>query len=66
MSKIGDSVGKRAALWLQDLLFDYEVLSERAARLPFLGVKGTTGTQASFLELLNGDHHKVLSRLGLV
>jgi len=53
------TVGKRATLWLQDLLFDYEQLSERANRLPFLGVKGTTGTQASFLELFNGDHHKV-------
>jgi adenylosuccinate lyase len=52
-------VGKRATLWLQDLLFDYEQLSERANRLPFLGVKGTTGTQASFLELFNGDHNKV-------
>jgi len=53
------TVGKRATLWLQDLLFDYHDLSERTAHLPFLGVKGTTGTQASFLELFNGDHQKV-------
>jgi adenylosuccinate lyase len=53
------TVGKRAVLWMQDFVLDYEDLSHRIAHLPFRGVKGTTGTQASFLQLLDGDHAKV-------
>ena len=45
------TVGKRACLWIQDLLLDLEELESRRASLRFLGVKGTTGTQASFMEL---------------
>ena len=53
------TVGKRATLWMQDLVLDHADLSHRIATLPFRGVKGTTGTQASFLQLLDGDHAKV-------
>jgi adenylosuccinate lyase len=53
------TVGKRATLWIQDLLFDLWEVRRIAAELPFLGVKGTTGTQASFLALFDGDHKKV-------
>jgi adenylosuccinate lyase len=53
------TVGKRAALWLQDLCLDLEETTRVAAALPFLGAKGTTGTQASFLGLFDGDHEKV-------
>ena len=53
------TVGKRACLWLQDLLFDLHDLKLRANTLPFLGVKGATGTQASFLNLFQGDAKKV-------
>jgi len=53
------TVGKRCTLWLQDLLIDLEDLRHRIDTLPFRGVKGTTGTQASFLELFEGDHDKV-------
>lgn len=53
------TVGKRACLWLQDLVMDYEPLVHCSAGLKFRGVKGTTGTQASFLELFEGDHAKV-------
>jgi len=53
------TVGKRTCLWIQDLLLDLEELQFVSDGLPFLGVKGTTGTQASFLELFDGDHEKV-------
>jgi adenylosuccinate lyase len=53
------TVGKRATLWMQDLVLDIADLDHRIATLPFRGVKGTTGTQASFLELFSGDHAKV-------
>lgn len=53
------TVGKRATLWMQDLVLDIAELDHRVATLPCRGVKGTTGTQASFLELFDGDHDKV-------
>ncbi len=53
------TVGKRATLWMQDLVLDLAELDRRIEALPLRGVKGTTGTQASFLELLGGDHAKV-------
>ena len=53
------TVGKRATLWMQDLVLDLMDIDYRRATLPFRGVKGTTGTQASFLELFRGDHEKV-------
>lgn len=49
------SVGKRACLWIQDLLFDERNISRSRDDLRFRGVKGTTGTQASFLQLFEGD-----------
>ena len=52
------TVGKRACLWLQDLLFDLQELTFVIDGLRLLGTKGTTGTQASFLELFDGDHDK--------
>ena len=54
------TVGKRAALWLQDLLLDLEELTFVIGSLKLLGCKGTTGTQASFLNLFHGDHDKVI------
>ncbi|QEH37562.1 Adenylosuccinate lyase [Aquisphaera giovannonii] len=53
------TVGKRATLWCQELIFDLEDVEHRLEGLKFLGVKGTTGTQASFLALFDGDHAKV-------
>src|SRR6266581_2779984 len=53
------TVGKRVTLWMQDFLLDAEELLHRLETLQFRGVKGTTGTQASFLELLDGDDDKV-------
>ena len=52
------TVGKRATLWLQDLCLDLEDLDHVLDSLKLLGSKGTTGTQASFLELFDGDHEK--------
>ena len=53
------TVGKRATLWLQDLEMDYVNLMHAKENIKLRGVKGTTGTQASFLELFNGDDEKV-------
>ena len=53
------TVGKRASLWLQDLMLDLEELEFRIETLRFRGVKGTTGTQASFLQLFGGRHEAV-------
>jgi len=53
------TVGKRACLWLYDLVQDVEEIEHRIAQLKARGVKGTTGTQASFLQLFGGDHAKV-------
>ena len=53
------TVGKRATLWMQDILIDLEDIDFRITQMPFRGVKGTTGTQASFLSLFDGDHAKV-------
>ena len=52
------TVGKRAALWLHDLYLDLEDLDYVLSSMKMLGSKGTTGTQASFLELFDGDHEK--------
>ncbi|HET9454154.1 MAG TPA: adenylosuccinate lyase [Gemmatimonadaceae bacterium] len=53
------TVGKRATLWMQDLVLDLQDIDHRVAALPCRGVKGTTGTQATFLELFDGDHDRV-------
>jgi adenylosuccinate lyase len=53
------TVGKRATLWLQDLLLDLEEIDHRLATIRFRGARGTTGTEASFLELFDGDGAKV-------
>ena len=53
------TVGKRAALWLNDLLMDYNALKNLKENVKLRGVKGTTGTQASFMELFNNDESKV-------
>jgi adenylosuccinate lyase len=53
------TVGKRACLWAYDLVMDLEELEFRESRLKARGAKGTTGTQASFLQLFGGDHDKV-------
>lgn len=53
------TVGKRATLWMQDLMLDYENLQDLLSHFKLRGVKGTTGTQASFLDLFDGDGEKV-------
>jgi len=53
------TVGKRATLWMNELLMDLDEVNHRISTLKLLGSKGTTGTQASFLELFGGDHEKV-------
>ncbi|NLK38005.1 MAG: adenylosuccinate lyase [Epulopiscium sp.] len=53
------TVGKRASLWIQDLMMDLEDIEYQISKAKLLGSKGTTGTQASFLELFDGDHEKV-------
>ena len=53
------TVGKRATLWIQDLLLDLDEIEHRLASLRLRGVRGTTGTQASFLQLFGGDHDRV-------
>ena len=52
------TVGKRASLWLNDLVMDLSDVDYMISQLKLLGSKGTTGTQASFLELFDGDHEK--------
>ena len=52
------TLGKRATLWLQDILMDYEQLTFQLSQMKPLGSKGTTGTQASFMELFDGDNEK--------
>merc|ERR1712093_567131 len=53
------TVGKRATLWIQELLWDLRNIERAYKNIGFRGVKGTTGTQASFLQLFEGDHEKV-------
>ena len=53
------TVGKRASLWLQDLMLDLEELDDVIAAIRFLGCRGTTGTEASFVELFEGDSAKI-------
>jgi adenylosuccinate lyase len=53
------TVGKRATLWLQDFIMDFEDLTAIMESIPARGVKGTTGTQASFVELFKGDEAKI-------
>ena len=60
------TVGKRAALWMNELLLDLQEVAYRIERLQLLGSKGTTGTQASFLELFEGDHEKVKALEGKI
>ncbi len=60
------TVGKRASLWCYDLVLDLEELEHRLAQLKLRGVKGTTGSQASFLSLFDGDHQRVRQLEALV
>ncbi|HEV7735990.1 MAG TPA: lyase family protein, partial [Chlamydiales bacterium] len=55
------TIGKRMCLWLQDFLLDARQWHRLVQEIPFLGLKGATGTQSSFLSLLDGDHEKVLA-----
>jgi adenylosuccinate lyase len=54
------TVGKRACLWLEDLLLDYEDMNHQLSKRLLRGAKGTTGTQATFLSLFENDHEKVI------
>ncbi len=60
------TVGKRATLWLQDLMMDLEDVDYLLGSLKLLGSKGTTGTQATFLELFEGDYEKVKKLDGII
>lgn len=60
------TVGKRATLWLEDLTMDYQSLMELKAKVKLRGVKGTTGTQASFMDLFDNDEEKVKQLENLV
>ncbi len=60
------TVGKRATLWINELLMDLDELEFRIDKMELLGSKGTTGTQASFLELFEGDHEKVKKAEGII
>ncbi len=53
------TIGKRATLWLQDLYLDLEELDDVTGAIRFLGCRGTTGTEASFMSLFNGDEAKI-------
>ena len=53
------TVGKRATLWMQDFLSDVEELDALLSGLKFLGCRGTTGTEASFMDLFDGDEEKI-------
>lgn len=53
------TLGKRASLWLQEVLMDYEAIEFQLSQMKLLGSKGTTGTQASFMELFDGDQEKI-------
>ena len=53
------TVGKRASLWLQDIMLDYYAVENQLSNMRLLGSKGTTGTQASFVELFDGDDEKI-------
>lgn len=60
------TVGKRATLWIQELLLDLEDLDHVISHMKLLGSKGTTGTQASFLELFEGDHETIAKIDGMI
>ena len=60
------TVGKRATLWAMELLLDLQEVENRIKTMKLRGVKGTTGTQASFLELFDGDHEKVKALDGMI
>ena len=60
------TVGKRATLWMQDLLMDLEDVEYQLSKAKLLGSKGTTGTQASFLELFDNDYGKVRQLDGII
>lgn len=53
------TVGKRCCMWIQDLVSDFQNINNLKYSMKFRGIKGATGTQASFLELFEGDHEKV-------